>query len=291
MNILVLGKNGMVGHVVYHALSSHTSWNVVGTQRDDPYGPHYFDAEDMDGVERFFASNQYDYVINCIGAQSTLVDSKDPSSLERAIFVNSVFPHVLARVTEHSKSRIVHISTDGVFSGVSAAAYFEDSPTDAHTPYGKMKALGESSTPHVLNTRCSFVGSDPFHHRSLFEWFLGLQEGAVITGYRKFLWNGVSTLQFARLCETLISRDIFYITRNESSVHHFCPNEEISRYDLLTIFKKITGKKILIEDHSDEERDYSFVLHTRYGSLNSIVAGKKNWTEIMEEVWLHREEF
>ena len=96
-----------------------------------------------------FSRRHYDYAINCIGVLKSAVDENDTASMCRAIAVNALFPHLLAEVAKDT--RVIHMSTDGVFSGFSPRAYLETDPTDCPDGYGKTKALGECRARNVLN--------------------------------------------------------------------------------------------------------------------------------------------
>src|SRR5213076_2163354 len=111
-------------------------------------------------------------------------------------------------VAEEFGARVLHISTDGVFAGA-AGACAEDAPHDCPDVYGKTKSLGEVTAREVLTLRCSIVGPDPSARRGLLEWFLGLPDGMEVTGYTDSLWNGVTSLQLANLCQRIIQQDAF----------------------------------------------------------------------------------
>lgn len=260
--ILVLGSTGMLGHMVLRVLSKKETFEVEGTQSEEPNAPYYFNVED--GIKEEF--NNYDYLVNCIGVLSNAIDACDSNSVARAIRINALFPHELAKSV---KGKIIHMSTDGVFSGKDGP-YNEDSPHDCTDVYGKTKSLGEIDAPNVINIRTSIIGPSPYKKKGLLEWFLSQPDGATVQGYTNHVWNGVTTLQFAELCKTIIEENHFDKIRGESAVHHFCPNKPVSKYELLKIFKKISGKKIKIVPSEDKQFSAKRILDTKYDSLRNL---------------------
>ena len=241
--VLVLGKTGMLGSMVFRVLSSHKTLHVEGTHRLDSSDPLFFDVEDGIQPLRTLArrGNGYHYVINCIGVTPREINERDSKSIRSAIRINALFPQELGVFSEEMSARIIHISTDAVFSG-RQGPYLEDSPHDCVDVYGKTKSLGEAVRDRFLNVRCSIIGTDPIEKKGLLEWFLA-QSNPVIQGYIDFEWNGVTTLQFAQLCAKIILEDRFDDLRKESHVYHFCPNNPVSKYELLKIFQRVFLKE------------------------------------------------
>jgi len=268
-DVLVLGSTGMLGHMMFRGLSRTRSLRVGGTHRHNASLPFYFDAEmgvnGLRDVLRYFGA--CDYLINCIGLVKAHIHENDSDSVQRAIRINSLFPHSLATLALELGARVIHISTDGVFSGGSRRPYLEDMPHDCVDIYGKTKSLGEVVKPGFLNIRCSIVGPDPTEKKGLLEWFLAQRDGATVVGYTDHLWNGVTTIQLAELCKEIIVQDRFKEICNESPVHHFCPNRVVSKYELLDIFRSVFEKDIIIDAERCPGGAANRVLGTRYQSL------------------------
>jgi len=262
MRILVLGSTGMLGHMVLRVLSKKETFEVEGTQSEEPNAPYYFNAED--GVKEKF--NKYDYLINCIGILSNAIDACDSISVARAIKINALFPHKLAKIT---KGRIIHMSTDGVFSG-KEGSYNEDSPHDCTDVYGKTKSLGEIDAPNVLNIRTSIIGPSPYKKKGLLECFLSQPDGTTVQGFTNHIWNGVTTLQFAQLCAAIIAHGVFDTLRQESHVFHFAPNEPVTKYELLQMFKEIFHKNVEVRPIEDCRGSIQRVLTTKYKGLKKL---------------------
>src|SRR3989338_6592431 len=159
MKVLVLGHTGTLGHMVQGTLSKDPTIDVHTM---------LFDAADLEPL-RFFENDTFDYCINCIGITARHIDEGDSVSVQRAITVNSLFPHRLARYAQEHGVKVVHMSTDGVFSGM-GGPYREGSPQDCGDVYGKTKSLGEVRADNVITIRCSIIGPSP-KKEGLLEWF------------------------------------------------------------------------------------------------------------------------
>ncbi|MFZ5862173.1 MAG: dTDP-4-dehydrorhamnose reductase family protein [Nitrospirota bacterium] len=273
MRVLVLGGTGMLGHMVVDVLSRLDAVMVEGTHRGagGPEGLR-FEADGSGGglLELVRRRGGYDYVINCIGVLAADIDEQDSESVVRALRINAEFPHALAKLAPAAGFRIIHISTDGVFSG-RAEEYGEDSPRDCPDVYGKTKALGEVLAPRCVTIRCSIVGPDPIRRRGLLEWFLSQPDGKQLTGFTDVIWNGVTTLQLAELCGAIITRGCFDALWDESRVHHFCPNSAVSKYELLRVFQAVFRKKVEIVPSQKGMGSVRKVLVTRFEGLHRLV--------------------
>jgi dTDP-4-dehydrorhamnose reductase len=261
----------MVGHMVARILSRAKGLEVDGTERSRPAAPLYFDA--ASGVEGLRAlwrrSGGYRFIINCIGVTRAALDERDPRAVEIAVRVNAILPHHLAAVATEFGARILHVSTDGVFSP-SAGACAEDAPHDCSDVYGKTKSLGEVTAPEVLTLRCSIVGPDPSGRRGLLEWFLALPDGKEVTGYTDSLWNGVTSLQLAALCQRIIEQDAFQTLWEESPVHHFCPHRALSKYELLRLFGDEFQRRVVVIPGPTPGGPVTRVLVSRYQGLRAL---------------------
>lgn len=269
--VLILGVTGMLGHMVQRVLTESSTIDVHGTHIVDQHDPFYFDVES--GLPKLAGvcdnTSGYDYFINCIGMLTGKINEKDSTAIRKAIKINALFPHELSAFAKERGINIIHISTDGVFSG-KAESYYEDETHDCTDLYGITKSLGEVVDDHFLNLRCSIIGPSPFEKGGLLEWFLSQPDGATISGYTNHIWHGVSTYQFGRLCLKIIEGDHFEELRRESSVFHFAPNEPVAKYKLLCFFKENFKKQVQIEALASDENIHRRVLQTRYRGLKNI---------------------
>lgn len=244
-SVLVLGATGMLGNAIFRTFSHCPSFRVFGSARSTS-AIHFFskclrqniitgvDVENSDQLTKLFAEVQPNLVINCVGLVKQLADSDDALS---AIPVNSLLPHRLARLCEVAGARLVHISTDCVYSG-SKGMYVETDPSDAKDLYGRSKYLGEVDYPHAITLRTSIIGHELASARSLIGWFLS-QEGSV-RGFRRAIFSGLPTVEIARLI-----RDHVLPHPELHGLYHVSA-DPINKFDLLTLVSQEYGKEIQI---------------------------------------------
>jgi len=269
--VLVLGKKGGLGHMVERVLSRSEALVTHGTCRGHESDPFDFNVENgLSGLQRIVEDNgPFDYLINCIGVLRPDIDERDAESVRRAERINSRFPHALADLADQIGARVIQISTDGVFSD-GAGVCLEDTPTSCADSYGKTKSSGEVIAPGVLNLRCSIIGPHPRKKEGLVEWFRSQEPGAEIPGYTDHLWNGVTTLQLARLCRLVILEQRFDSIRSEGPVHHFCPNQVVTKEELLQIFKLEFEQQVTIKPVPAPWGPVNRVLDTRYVEIRKL---------------------
>lgn len=183
------------------------------------------DAKDETFVRKVVGDNKYDAVINCIGILNQYAEEDRAS----AVYLNSFFPHYLAKITEKTNTQIIHISTDCVFSG-SKGQYIESDFRDGVTFYDRTKALGELEDSKNLTFRQSLVGPDidPMGI-GLMNWFL--QQKEYVEGYTGAIWTGVTTLELAKIIEKAS-------LEKEHGLYNMVPDKSISKYRLLKLFNK-----------------------------------------------------
>lgn len=245
MIILVLGASGMLGNAVVRVLSEKKDWQVYGTLRSESsrrfFEPEIakklvvgVDVEQQDSLTKAFIQTRPDIVINCVGLVKQLAEADDPL---QAVPINTLLPHRLAKLCELSGARLVHMSTDCVFTG-DKGKYTESDSSDAKDLYGRSKYLGEVSYPHSITLRTSIIGHELQSSHGLVDWFLS-QQGRC-NGYTRAIFSGVPTVILAR-----IIRDIVIPQAELSGVYHIAANP-ISKYDLLELVGQVYGKKIEI---------------------------------------------
>lgn len=199
MKILILGVTGMLGNSMFRFLSQDSKFDVCATARNN-FARSYFskdlsdklitnvDVENHDSlVEVFINKTKPEIVINCIGLVKQLADANDPL---KALPINSLLPHRLANLCKLANSRLIHISTDCVFSG-KKGNYKESDFPDCYDLYGRSKFLGEVDYPHAITLRTSIIGHELAGNRSLINWFLSA-EGQV-KGFEKAIYSGFPT--------------------------------------------------------------------------------------------------
>ena len=245
MRILVLGASGMLGNAVIRALSEKTDWQVHGTVRSESSRRFFqegiakrllagVDVEQQDSLTQAFIRTRPEVVINCIGLVKQLAEADD---LLRALPINALLPHRLARLCELVGARLIHMSTDCVFAG-DKGGYHESDISDAKDLYGRSKYLGEVSYPHTITLRTSIIGHELQSEQGLVGWFLS-QQGKC-KGYTKAIFSGMPTVVLAR-----IIRDVVIPRPELHGVYHVAA-KPISKYDLLNLIAKIYSKQIEI---------------------------------------------
>lgn len=247
--VLVLGSTGLIGHQVFNYLQSTAQYDLHDFVYRKKFreGSMILDARDE---ERFFKAIKDispNFIVNCIG----ILINAARDNLENAIFLNAYMPHRLARLADSLDAKLIHISTDCVFSGDKGTAYLEGDFKDGSGNYSKTKGLGEIISKNHLTLRTSVVGPELKNNgEELFHWFMN--QSGTISGYTKSIWSGVTTIELARAVECSMRRDI-------TGLHHVTNNSSINKYDLLNLFKKHTGKDINISPVDGKKKDKSFI--------------------------------
>ena len=256
MKILILGVSGMLGNAMMRVLSERADCEVVGTVRSES-AKRYFpqeiagrivagiDVEQHDSLVQTFAQTRPDVVINCVGLIKQLADAEDPL---QALPINALLPHRLARLCELVGARLVHISTDCVFSG-RKGSYIETDEADAQDLYGRSKLLGEVDYPHAITLRTSIIGHELASTHGLICWFLA-QQGS-IRGYTRAVFSGLPTCELAR-----VIRDMVLPRPDLHGLYHVAA-EPIPKYDLLQLVNHEYGKRLHIEPDDQLKIDRS----------------------------------
>lgn len=254
--VLVLGAGGMLGNAMFRLFADDDRYTTAGTLRSPAKARHFtpdqrgklvsdVDVTQDSALAAAFASARPSVVINCIGIIKQHKSARDPLT---ALTINAMLPHRLARLCATSGARLIHMSTDCVFSG-RKGGYKEDDSPDAQDLYGMTKYLGETDYPHAVTLRTSIIGHELESAYSLIDWFLG-QHGS-IKGYTKAIFSGLPTIMVAR-----VIRDLVIGNPSLAGVYHLSA-DPISKYDLLSLVAEIYGKQIEIEPDDAVDIDRS----------------------------------
>lgn len=246
MRILVTGSNGMIGSTMLRVMNGKETWKTFGTvRRATAQGPlslgepaRIFSGVDLENPAAMATVMQAacpDVVINCAGLTKHRPDSQNPLS---TIAINSLAPHRLANLCGLAGARLIHISTDCVFSG-SKGDYNESDFPDATDLYGRSKSLGEVILPNTVTVRTSTIGHEHQTRYGLLEWFLS-QENECL-GFTKAIFSGLPTVVFAE-----ILRDHVIPNPSLSGLYHVSANP-INKADLLRLVADVYGKDIRIK--------------------------------------------
>jgi len=222
--IVILGATGMLGSTVSEYFNKHTAHNIISSYRTDDIikigNKFYFDAlkSSLDDIP------ECDYLINCIGIIKPFMNINKINS----IYVNSIFPHQLSKHCQEKNIKLIHITTDCVFSG-KLGKYDEQSPHDCEDDYGKSKSLGEPSDCMVLRT--SIIGEEIHKNASLIEW-VKKNKNKQINGFTNHFWNGVTTKHYAEICSKIIDNNLY-----ETDLFHVHSNV-VDKNQLLQMINK-----------------------------------------------------
>lgn len=283
MRILVLGVTGMLGHKAFERLSLNDKYEVFGTLRNKNDIKNYFsesknisnifsriDALNLNSVLKLIDELSPDVILNCIGIIKQIKESQNALL---SIEINSLFPHKLANHLEGSKTRLIHISTDCVFSG-EKGNYLETDYSDAKDLYGKSKFLGEvTNYSNSITLRTSIIGPELKVKLSLLEWFLEKKEN--IKGYTNAIYSGFTTTELINIIEN-------YIIPNPSIFGLYnVASDPISKYELLKIIANVYNKEIIIDPFDDFKSDKSLNCGKFIKDFNFQ---KKSWSQMILEM-------
>ena len=247
--VLVLGSAGLIGHQVYNYLKDSDNYELhnISYRNKIQNDTILLNARDEKNFIDKITSIRPHYIINCIGI---LINGSDTDP-ENSIFLNSYMPHRLTRLADKINAKLIHISTDCVFSGDKKESYIETDEKDGRGVYAKSKGLGEIVNNKHLTLRTSVVGPElKTDGEELFHWFMN-QQGD-ISGFTKAIWSGVTTIELAKAVKWSIDHHI-------TGLYHVTNNSSISKYDLLKLFQKYTKKDINIEPFDGKNVDKNFI--------------------------------
>lgn len=245
MKVVVFGGKGMAGHMIVDYLTQrgYDVWYTVREHSNEPRACRLNVVEHSD-VEKLLLSLKPDIVINAVG----LLNDDAARRKRETIYVNSLFPHQLSYYGTKFGFRLIHISTDCVFSG-KTGDYTELAVPDGVTIYSKSKSLGEVTDPPNITIRTSIIGPElKTNGIGLFNWFM--QQKGEITGYHKVFWNGVTTLELAKAIEWALQNSV-------SGLVHLAVPQKISKYDLLVLLKRVYQRDDIIirsDDHIQSDK-------------------------------------
>jgi len=273
--VLILGASGMLGSMVVRFFSKQTNLSLRATVRDknllDKYRALFpridwrlFDACFPDGDLRSTV-NGCAWIINAIGITKPYVHDGNSDECRRAIEVNAVFPYRLGMAAIDSGSQVIQIATDCVYSG-EKGDYVE---ADRHHPldvYGKTKSLGEYSLANTHHLRCSIIGPELGKNTFLLEWFLRQPNKATVNGFTNHRWNGITTLEFARICHGVITTGLVL-----PGLQHVIPADIVTKAELLNSFRCVYNRADITIDRVEAKETIDRTLGTADCALNNAI--------------------
>lgn len=228
--ILIIGSKGMAGHVMQSYFSTIDEFEVYAVARNISENDKNFnvDVSDTEQLQTLIKIHEFDVVVNCIGILNK--DAEDHPS--KAVWFNSYFPHFLEEITKNTQTKVIHISTDCVFSG-KKGNYTEADVKDGIGFYAQSKALGEIDNPKDVTIRTSIIGPEINPNGiGLLHWFLSQPLDAKLNGYSKAFWTGLTTLELAKVIHAILNQKI-------TGLIQVVPQDKINKFELLRLFNSI----------------------------------------------------
>lgn len=250
--VLVIGATGMLGHMVHNYMESLGTYELFNSVYRTPLNDKSIvcDVKDQKAVADLFKKVRPNVVINCVGAL-VQESQNNPAS---GIYLNALFPYVLRDLCNQYNAKLIHVSTDCVFSG-KKGTYSEEDFRDADDVYGRSKALGEIFDAPHCTLRTSIIGPELKDGTGLFHWFMK-QEGEV-KGYTKALWSGVTTLELAKAIQKVIENDL-------TGVLQVTNGNKLSKFDLLNLFNQFKETSVNIIPYDGYVADKSLTKSTKF---------------------------
>jgi len=246
MKVLILGASGMLGHKLCQTLAprfdTHMSFRHPPAAYarlgvlDESHILGGVSVDEFSTVANAFATVRPEVAVNCIGIVKQDVSAKDSVA---SITVNALFPHCLARLCAETGTRLIHISTDCVFSG-HKGNYDENDTPDADDLYGRSKLLGEVVGARCLTIRTSLIGRELTGAQGLVEWLLS-QVGGRVQGFQRAVFSGLTTGALAQILASVIA------DHHELEGLYHVAGDPITKFDLLSLIKEAYGLRIEIE--------------------------------------------
>jgi dTDP-4-dehydrorhamnose reductase len=281
MRILVLGASGMLGNAVMKLFAKeglHETWGTLRNESgkqffSDDIQSHLISAVDVlnqDALLNIFAITRPNVVINCVGMIKQLRDANDPLHV---LPLNALFPHHLAKLCMVAGARLIHISTDCVFSG-KKGSYIESDESDARDLYGKSKYIGElHDYPHAITLRTSIIGHELNSNHALIDWFLAQHDQ--VKGYKKAIFSGLPTVELAEVIHNrILPKPALH------GLYHVSANP-VAKFDLLNMVAKAYEKEIVIQPDDEIVIDRSLD-----SSLFHLATGYQatDWPDLIEKM-------
>lgn len=267
-NIFIIGSDTTLGHVVYLYFKYHTKYNIEDCylRKNISKKGNKLNLFSPNSIKKIITNHTDTVFINTL---SILIE-ESKNKIEKAIYVNSFLPNYISSLLRNTNNKLIHISTDCVFSGL-RGEYAENSIPDAQDNYGKTKALGEVYQGQNLTLRTSKIGPCLKNQsEELLDWFLK-QEGT-IKGFKNATWNGVTTLELAKSIDRAIQMNV-------TGIYNLAPFKKVSKYELLNIMNTVFKKDLTIEPDYEVRIDRSLI-----DSRKEIKSEHNNYLEMFFEL-------
>lgn len=272
--VLVLGAKGMAGHVVSKLLPQLGDYEVFSLARniEENKVTINLDVTQTDALKKIMASNKFDAIINCIG----ILNKEAEDHPDKAIWFNSYFPHFLEAQTKNTTTKIVHISTDCVFSG-KKGLYTENDLKDGYGFYAQSKAFGELNNEKDITLRTSIIGPElNTNGIGLFHWFMSQEKNSELKGFTKAFWSGITTVELAKVIHEALNQNL-------TGLIQITQENKIDKYNLLRLFNHVfRADALTILENSEYKVDKSMIsirndFDYKVPSYEKMFAEMKQW--------------
>jgi dTDP-4-dehydrorhamnose reductase len=233
-----------------------------------------FDAVQGQLIREYLEREQFDLVVNAVGLIKQLINESNQEDTKIAYLINSDLPRELNAYAKHSSTPIIQIGTDCVYSGL-GGNYSEDSEFDCNDLYGLSKVSGELESKSMMTIRCSIIGHEVKSSVSLMDWFLSQPASTSVNGYTNHIWNGVTTLTFARVIHGVISKNTY-----SPGTIHLVPKDQISKFELLQILAEKFGRKDIEIKEFEAEIGVNRTLATLFPHKNEQLWLNAGYTQV-----------
>jgi len=275
MKVLILGIDGMIGHKIAHSLSQ--DFDLYGSSRKNidikdlkiPNGKIVYHDFLLHNLEKILKKIYPNIIINCVGItiRRGVLDN-----INNTQFLNSKLPHLLDNWSKKNNSKLIHLSTDCVFSGLNGN-YNDDSIPDASDLYGLSKAKGEVKNSSSLTLRCSMIGREVYNFTELFEW-LHSMKGKSVEGYNKVLYSGITTVRMGKIIKSIIENF------NTMSGIYNISSVPISKFDLLKKISKVFKLNVDIQENPNIVSN-KILISKKFTEITGI--NTPNWDDLILE--------
>lgn len=279
--VLVLGAGGMAGHVIsLYLREKGYKVDTLSARNKLDDTTMIVDATDKITFEKAITKDHYDVVINAIG----ILVKQSEERKDLAAYLNGYLPHQLEHLFKETDTKVIHLSTDCVFSG-NNAPYREDSPYDGEPFYDRSKALGEIKNDKDLTFRMSIIGPDmQTAGIGLFNWFYA-QTGEIL-GFTNAIWSGITTIELAKGIDAAIKQNL-------SGLYHLVPETNISKYNLVKLFVDVFNRTDITVKPDDRLSLDKTLINTRTDfdysvpDYKTMIIEMKEWINAHESLYGH----
>lgn len=274
MRILILGADGMIGHKIAQSLEDFElilasrksiSSKSIGITK----GKMVLHNLITDSLDSLLDNTTPDIIINCAGV-TTRRGVED--NIVNTELLNSDLPHKLDSWANLNSKKLIHFSTDCVFSG-NRGNYLDNDFADADDIYGKSKAVGEVDSPNTLTIRCSMIGRELYNFTELFEW-LKKNKNKKIEGYSKVFYSGITTVRMGKILNQILKKNL-----NLSGIYNIS-STPISKFDLLVKLSNAFNLNVDVKQNINNKSN-KVLISEKFTEITGIYP--PNWDDLISE--------